>query len=213
MLSWVIDRLRVARQIDEIVVATTESAADDEIEALCRQEQWKSFRGDETDVLDRYYRAARQFDADVVVRITSDCPLIDAGVTDLIIATFHAQVPPVDYASNCQQRTYPRGLDTEVFSMEALRRAWQEDKRGEWREHVTPYVYKTAGFRVTDVVNHVDYSALRWTVDTAEDLEFVRIIYGHFGHGHFNWRDAVEVVNANAQWREINALAVQKPAP
>jgi spore coat polysaccharide biosynthesis protein SpsF len=213
MLWWPVTRVRAARLVDEVVVATTTRSEDDELEALCRTERWPCFRGSEMDVLDRYHGAAREYGADLVVRITSDCPLIDPDVIDLVIATFMAGVPAVDYASNCQRRTYPRGLDTEVFSEGALERAWREDKRPEWREHVTPYIYRTRGFALADVANRTDFSALRWTVDTPKDLEFVRTIYRHFGQVTFRWKDVLRAMAENPAWSEINANSRQKEAP
>lgn len=213
MLSWVAHRLRASRLINDIVIATTALPEDDEIVSLCQSKRWACFRGSEMDVLDRYRGAAEAFGADVIVRITSDCPLIDPTVTDLVVARFLASAPAVDYASNCQRRTYPRGLDTEVFSMDALGRAAREDTLPEWREHVTPYLYRTGQFQLADVMNPIDYSGLRWTVDTPEDLTLVRTIYEHFGHGDFGWRQALDAASAHAEWASINAVSIQKVVP
>ncbi len=210
MLWWVVTRVRAARLVDEVVVATTTRSEDDELEALCQRERWCCFRGSEMDVLDRYHGAAREYGAKVVVRITSDCPLIDPDVVDLVIATFKAGVPAVDYASNCQRRTYPRGLDTEVFSEGALERAWREDKRPDWREHVTPYIYRGGGFRLAAVANTTDFSAHRWTVDTPEDLQFVRTVCKHLGRKTFSWRQLLAVLHENPDWVQLNASVHQK---
>lgn len=213
MLWWVVTRVRAARLVDEVVVATTTRSEDNELEALCRTERWPCFRGSEMDVLDRYHGAAREYGAELVVRITSDCPLIDPDVIDLVIATFRTGVPAVDYASNCQRRTYPRGLDTEVFSEGALERAWREDSRPEWREHVTPYIYRTGGFVLADVVNPTDFSALRWTVDTPADLQLVRTIYQRFEDVSVPWREVLREMTANPAWAQLNAGADQKAVP
>ena len=214
MLSWVVNRLAAARLIEKVVVATSDRPEDDEIERLCSAEGWSSFRGSENDVLDRYYGAATAHGADVVVRITGDCPLIDPAVTDLVVATYFAQAPAVDYASNCQRRSYPRGLDTEVFSFETLRRVWTEDRNPAWREHVTPYIYRSAaGFRLADVVNAEDHSASRWTVDTPEDLTLVRDIYSHFGSGEFGWGDVLAAERAHPEWSGRNRYVHQKEIP
>src|SRR5215203_5095582 len=109
LLAWDIYRLRQCRLIDDILIATTTDPRDDAIADLCTREGWGCFRGSENDVLDRYYQAARQRSAETIIRITSDCPLIDPAVTDYVIATYHAAAPAADYASNVFSRTYPRG--------------------------------------------------------------------------------------------------------
>jgi spore coat polysaccharide biosynthesis protein SpsF len=210
LLAWDVYRLRKCRLIDEIVIATTTDPRDDALADLCVSEGWGCFRGSENDVLDRYYGAARQHNADTIVRITSDCPLIDPAVTDYVIATYAAAAPAADYASNVFPRTYPRGLDTEVFSFAALETAWKEDQ-SEWREHVTPFLWKQPErFRQINAANPVDYSSHRWTVDTPQDFELVRRIYAHFGHGDFGWRDILTILELNPNWVALNADVPQK---
>ena len=136
----------------------------------------------ELDVLDRYYQAALAREADVIVRITSDCPLIEPQIIDQAVNEFVSSYPDVDYASNGLMRTFPRGLDVEVMSFGALEKAWLEDNNPAWREHVTPYIQRNPDlFSIHGVINEVDYSHMRWTVDTPEYLAFVRRIYDHFG--------------------------------
>ena len=117
-----------------------------------------------------------------------------------------------DYASNSfAPHTYPRGLDTEVISFAALKRAWQEDKNPAWREHVTPYIYRHPDkFKLCAVRNDKDYSYLRWTVDTAQDLELVRKIYEHFGNDRFSWQEVIALLQKHPEWLEINKDVVQK---
>ena len=173
VLARVVNRLRRSQLINEVLVATTDRPADDVIVKECRSLSVLVSRGDENDVLDRYFRAAQLAKAEVVVRITSDCPLIDPEITDKTIAAFLEHAP--DYASNALVRTYPRGLDTEVVSVSALGRAWQGARKRYEREHVTPYIYEhPAEFKLLSVTGDADYSGHRWTVDTPEDLEFVR---------------------------------------
>src|SRR5216683_1994337 len=134
VLDRVLNRLGRSELIHELLVATTVEPADDAIVEHCKRTEQKVFRGSEQDVLDRYYHAAKYVDADVVVRITSDCPMIDHQVTDATIRAFldrHA-----DYASNTRVRKYPRGLDTEVMTVQALQRAWCESTKPYQREHV-----------------------------------------------------------------------------
>jgi spore coat polysaccharide biosynthesis protein SpsF len=212
VLARCVERTRRAQTLDEVVVATTVQPADEAIIELCRERGWPSFRGSEDDVLDRYYGAAKEYAADVVVRITSDCPLIEPVVVDRVVREFSERWPQVDYASNIvPERTFPRGLDIEVMRFATLERAWREDDNPAWREHVTPYIYRhPEEFRLHCVVNSVDYSDMRWTVDTPEDLAFVRQIYGHFGHDRFSWRDVLAVLAEHLEWMEINRDVQQK---
>ena len=210
VLARVVNRLRRARLISELLVATTDGPADDAIVAECRKCSAPVFRGDEGNVLDRYYRAAQLAKADVVVRVTSDCPLIDPEVTDRTIAAFLDASP--DYASNTLVRTYPRGLDTEVMTQAALGRAWHAARKQYEREHVTPYILEHPElFRLLSVTADADYSAHRWTVDTPEDLEFVRAIYSRFQNTPtFSGRDVIELLDREPQLLELNRAVMQK---
>lgn len=210
VLARGLNRLRCARLIDEVLVATTDRAADDPIVAECRKYAVAVARGDQNDVLDRYFRAAQLAKAEVVVRITSDCPLIDPEVTDQTIAAFLEASP--DYASNALTRTYPRGLDTEVMSSAALARAWQSAQKPYEREHVTPYIYEhPAEFKVLSVTGDADHSSHRWTVDTPEDLEFVRAVYARLKDGPtFSWRDVLALLEREPELADLNRSVVQK---
>lgn len=178
MLWHVANRLKPCKFIDEIVVATSTNDKDDVLEGFCRSSGMIVYRGNEFDVLDRYYRAATARDADIIVRITSDCPLIDPIVSDKVIFAFLNDRMGVDMASNVVVRTYPRGLDTEVFSFKSLEEAWREAKESHEREHVTKYIYNHPDiFRIKNVTNDEDVSYLRWTVDEKPDLKFVEEIY------------------------------------
>ena len=212
MLVRVVNRVRRAVTLNEVVVAATTQPADEAIAGLCAERKWPCFRGSEDDVLDRYERAAEAYKADVIVRITSDCPLIEPVVIDRTVRSFLKRQPGVDYACNfLPDRTFPRGLDVEVIGREALRRAWMEDRNPAWREHVTEYVLRHPElFRVHGVTNDRDYSHMRWTVDEAEDLTFVRRIYGHFGHDRFSWLDVLGVLAEHPDWMDINSAVKQK---
>lgn len=214
MLSCVVNRTRRAALLDEVAVATTVKSADNLIVAECERLGIPVFRGDEADVLDRYYKAAQLFQAEFIVRITSDCPLIDPQIIDMVIEEFLAH-KGLDYASNTlPPRTFPRGLDVEVMTFDALEQAWREDKNPGWREHVTPYIYRhPERFKLKAVTNDVDYSYMRWTVDTEEDLAFVRKIYEHFGHDRFYWREIIKVLEEHSEWLDINRHVVQKEVP
>jgi spore coat polysaccharide biosynthesis protein SpsF len=214
MLGQVIQRASRSRMLDALVVATTTDARDDAIVSVCEREGWLYYRGSEQDVLDRYYQAAKALEATVIVRITSDCPLIDASVIDYVIAAYHSVAPSVDYASNVVLRTYPRGLDVEVCSFAALERSWIEDELPERREHVTLYMRRNPErFVLHDVVNPHDYSALRLTVDTPQDFALVQQIYTYFGHNRFDWREVLAVLAQHPAWADINGDVKQKEIP
>lgn len=209
MLSRVLQRTRAAQTLDEIVVATSVETPDDVIAAFCREEGYACFRGSEMDVLDRYYHAAREYHADAVVRITSDCPLIDPGVADKTVYAFLEHGP--DYASNSLDRTFPRGLDTEVIARAALERAWREARETYQRVHVTPYIYQNPGeFKILPVRGAKDCSGYRWTVDTMQDLEFVRAVYSRMEGGMFPLSEVLELLEREPELAEINRSVKQK---
>jgi spore coat polysaccharide biosynthesis protein SpsF len=210
MLWWVMYRLQQSQLIDQVVVATTTEPQDNNLVNLCQQHGWAVFRGSENDVLDRYYQAARYYQADHIVRATSDCPLIDPAVMDYVIAAYLSAAPQPDYASNTLERRYPRGLDSEVFSFQVLETAWNEDE-STWREHVTPYIYHHPDrFRLLAVTNREDFSQHRWTVDTPEDMKLVQAIYNQFGHGDFSWQQILTAFNEHPEWFTINQNIQQK---
>lgn len=215
MLAHQIERLKRCRLLDQIVVATTTNASDDPLVELARRAQVLWFRGDESDVLDRFYRAAVEHGAAVVVRVTADCPLIDPGLTGRVVGEFLDRQPALDYASNVYpRRTYPRGLDTEVCRFDALECAWREARDRAAREHVTPYIYRhPERFRLHGVTGTEDYSHWRWTVDTPEDFELVRRIYEQFGHNRFAWQDVLPVLAAHPDWGDINRCIQQQAIP
>jgi spore coat polysaccharide biosynthesis protein SpsF len=215
MLSRVIERAKRTKLIKELIVATTVKPSDDPVVRLCEVNGWTYYRGAEDDVLDRYFRAAQVHLADVVVRITSDCPLVDPGIMDTVVQVFLDDQQNVDYvANNLQPVSFPRGLDVEVISFSALKKAWEQDGNLIWREHVTPYIYRHPElFRLRGVTNDQDYSAMRWTVDTLEDLEFVRRIYSHFGNDLFSWRDVLLALENHPDWLAINRHIGQKAVP
>jgi spore coat polysaccharide biosynthesis protein SpsF len=215
MLARVLNRLGRANTLTGVVVATTTEPADNVLADLCHSCCWPCFRGSQTDVLDRYYRAAQQHRADIVVRITADCPLIEPAVVDRVVTEFLARQPMVHYACNfLPGRTFPRGLDTEVFGFNTLEKMWREDENLAWREHVTEYLlHHPELFATHGVLNEQDLSQLRWTVDTPEDMKFARKVYGHFGHDRFSWREVLRLLEDRPDLLEINRDARQKVIP
>jgi len=212
MLRHVVERTRRAEMVDDLVVATTINEMDQTIVSLCEAEGWLYYRGSEEDVLDRYYRAAVYYGADIIVRITSDCPLIDPEIIDSVIKVFINE--KADYASNTlHPRTYPRGLDVEVFSFAALKHAW-EDTDPALREHVTPFLYRhPEKFKLIRVAHEIDLSPMRWTVDTLDDLRLVSKIYDCLDENSFSWKEVLDIIKKHPRWLEINKHIKQKIVP
>lgn len=200
MLVRVVNRALMATTLDKVVIATPDKA----IVRLCTDRGWPCYCGSEADVLDRYYQAAATFVADVIVRITGDCPLIDPEMIDKITKGFLKR-GHLDYASNrLPPRTFPVGYEIDVMTFNALGRAWHEDTNPTWREHVTPYIYRhPEKFRIAGVTNSIDYSSIRLTVDTAEDLDFVRRIFKYFGHDHFSWDELLALLQKYPVTRHV----------
>ena len=179
MFARQLQRLKQCMLVDDIVVATTIRATDDPVAELARREQVGCFRGSEQDVLARYVGAAREARADVVIRVTGDCPLIDPQVTDRVISELTDHAGECDYASNVLRRTYPRGLDVEAFFWDTLLRVDRLARSDAAREHVTivPRSEHPELFLCRSVEDEQNNADLRWTVDTAADLDFVRQLY------------------------------------
>jgi spore coat polysaccharide biosynthesis protein SpsF len=211
VLARCLGRVAGATTIDELVVATTELPADDAVEAEATRCGVRTFRGSEQDVLARYVRAARRFEAEVIVRVTADCPLVDPWLLDDVVRAF-LEVPDCDYASNVLERRYPRGLDVEVASRGALERAAERAADPAERAHVMPYLYRRPNeHRLASVRASEDHSHHRWTIDTAADLELVRAIMERLARRRgFGWRDVLAVVEAEPDLARINAGVTQK---
>ncbi len=205
MLARVVERASAARTIDRLVVATTTAPGDDPIVDLALERHWDVARGSADDVLDRYYQAAVEREATIVVRVTSDCPLIDPAIIDDVVARLRDR--DADYASNTlEPRTYPRGLDVEAMRFPALARAWHEDKNAGWREHVTPYLYRhPERFRLVGLSTDPSYADQRWSVDTAEDLDLVSRLWAALDDERAGWQAILAVAQAHPEWAALNA--------
>ncbi|GIW07980.1 MAG: hypothetical protein KatS3mg060_2785 [Dehalococcoidia bacterium] len=177
MILRVVERVRATPSVDRTVVVTSDRPDDDALAALLANSDVPCFRGSLDDVLDRFYRAARHFGGDTIVRITGDCPLVDPIVVERVLRAHRAS--GADYTTNTLRYTFPDGLDVEVFSFAALELAHTEATKPSEREHVTPYLRNGDRFRVHNVEHVVDLSGrrLQWSVDTPDDLEFVRAVY------------------------------------
>ncbi|WEA39920.1 glycosyltransferase family protein [Lysinibacillus fusiformis] len=211
LLSYQLERLQQSNHINDLVIATTLNEKDDLIVEFCKKNNILWFRGSEKDVLARYYKTAKTFKADAIVRITSDCPIIDVQVVDKTIQYFVDN--NYEYVSNTVDRTYPRGLDTEAFTFEALEKAYKEAVMERDREHVTSYFYTNPDvFKISSVRNETDYSKYRWTVDTEEDFQLIKNIIEKLYNcnPNFTFHDTVKLMEANPDWFYINAHIEQK---
>ncbi len=211
LLSYQLERLQQSNYINDLVITTTMHEKDDLIVEFCKKNNILWFRGSEKDVLARYYETAKTFKADAIVRITSDCPIIDVQVVDKTIQYFVDN--NYEYVSNTVDRTYPRGLDTEVFTFEALEKAYKDAVMERDREHVTAYFYTNPDvFKISSVRNETDYSKYRWTVDTEEDFQLIKNIIEKLynDNPNFTFHDTVKLMEANPDWFYINAHIEQK---
>jgi spore coat polysaccharide biosynthesis protein SpsF len=232
MLARVVERTRRSLTLDLVAVATTTDPSDDPVEAFCHARDYPVFRGDMFNVLDRYYQAARRFEAETVVRITADCPVIDPALIDKTVSLI-----PEHFDFVCNRlpppwrRTFPIGLDVEACTFAALERAWKEADQKFQSEHVMPYFYEgippevlapgsaqiaqaisPRGFRVALLHHQPDYGSLRWTVDTPEDLELMRRVFSHFGRDDFSWQDVLAIQLREPEMFAINAAVTHKTA-
>lgn len=206
-IAHVVERVKMAKHLDEVWVATTTAHADDAIGDWAAANSVSVYRGSEQDVLDRYYKTAVGAGADVIVRVTGDCPLADPQVIDHVIEEFGDGVA-FDYISNVHPPTFPDGLDTEVFSFTALEKTWKEAKLSSEREHVTPYIWNHPElFRQKNIENDIDLSTHRWTLDTPEDLECIRLIVEACQKKNIfcGLKETLEIIHEHPEWQGINA--------
>lgn len=213
VLAHDIERLKQAKKLDDIVVATTVDKKDDKIAIEAFECGVKVFRGSEEDVLNRYYHAARENFADIIVRITSDCPFVDPLIIDEMIDFFKSGSFDIvsNAGSDLSKRTYPRGLDVEIFTFASLEDAFKNAKKKYQKEHVTPYIYEHAK-NCFYYKNNEDYSHHRWTLDTAEDWILVQKIYEKLYHGKhdFYLMEILYLMETNPELFEINIDVKQK---
>lgn len=236
MLQRVFIRTSRAQTLDDVLFATTTDASDDPVAEYCEFSGIPFTRGSLFDVLDRYHQAASQAKADVIVRITADCPVIDSGLVDEVVKSVISDQSSVDgfqfdFACNRlpppYHRTYPIGLDIEACTFKVLEQAWEKAKEPHHREHVMPYFYEGVelitdnrllhtgisprGFRIAMLNHTTDFGDYRWTVDTPEDLEFMRQVYARFdGRDDFSWKEVLDLVHDHPDLMKINAEVQHK---
>lgn len=205
ILEYVLERVKRAKNIEGIIVATTLNKEDVRIVDLVESLRIKTYRGSSEDVLDRYYQTAKLFGIKHIVRITADCPLIDPQIIDNAIELYFES--KADYCSNTLEETFPDGEDVEVFSFNALRSAWKNAKLVSEREHVTPYIKKNPSmFKLVNLKNNTDLSAKRWTVDTEGDFRFIKAVLEALYpiKPDFNSEDILEFLKNNPHLEKIN---------
>lgn len=201
VIDHVFDRAKMSKLLSNCILATTTNSTDDILVEWAIKNNIDYYRGSEHDVLDRFYQSAKYFKVDVIVRVTSDCPLLSPSVVDKVITTFLES--ECDYASNVHPPTYPDGLDVEVFSFECLEKAWLSANKESEREHVTPYMYTSGKFKLKNVKGEEDYSKFRFTIDRIEDLEFLNTIVS-LCTSEKNLENLIQVVKNNADILKIN---------
>lgn len=224
MLARVFMRTSRAATVTETIFATTTDASDDPVAEYCDFSGIPIKRGSLYDVLDRYYQTAKEAKADIVVRITADCPVIDPVLIDDVVRMLMDE--QYDFAANRLpppwERTYPIGLDVEACTFMVLEKAWRKAREPQQREHVMPYFYEGVelstvnrrlhkgvsprGFNIALLHHTTDFGDYRWTVDTPEDLEFMRQVYQRFdGRDDFSWQDVLNLVHNEPDLMKINA--------
>ncbi|MFH1847095.1 MAG: glycosyltransferase family protein [Candidatus Omnitrophota bacterium] len=205
ILEYVIERVSKAESVDRIIVATTISRQDLDIVKLASTIGVSVFCGSESDVLDRYYQTARLFEAEHIIRITSDCPLIDPGIIDMVVN--HYFETGAQYCSNVLKETFPDGLDVEVFDFKSLKRSWEKAELLSEREHVTSYIRKNPEvFKLKNVESTNDYSGKRWTLDCPEDYSFIKSVIENLYpvNPNFNFSDILNFLDNNADIEQYN---------
>lgn len=217
MLDCVINRVKYSR-VNNIIVATSTKTEDDVIAKYCQDHQITCYRGSEENVLERYYLAAKKYNLDIIIRITSDCPLIDPFLINDMTQKF-IEDHNHDYMSNIIERTYPRGLDVEIFTFQALEKTYQEANLPQHFEHVTAYIYTHPNhFKLAKYIqpNNINSSQYRLTVDTPDDLDLIRKIYlsikgkNNFVDYLFETNQVIKILKNNPQWISINQEVPQK---
>lgn len=199
ILYYQIERIKKSSKIDKLVVATSVNVEDNDIELLCKENDIECFRGDLKNVLDRYYKCAKLFKADIVVRLTGDCPVTDFNVIDEVISLH--QNSNSDYTSNTLERTFPDGLDVEVFNFNVLESIYHKAKDPEDLEHVTKYIHGHKNeYKLANYKNDIDYSYIRWTLDTLEDFYFFKHFYESKKNLNFGWKELLSITTENKKF-------------
>jgi len=203
VIWYVVNQMKHSKLCEKLIVATTNLVEDEKIVDFAKKNSLYYFRGSAEDCLDRYYHCAKSFSISTIVRITCDNPLIDPTLVDDSVYLFKSG--RYDYVSNCKPRTFPQGTEVEVFSFDALKRAWEEANKPSEREHVTPHFYNNPDkFKIFNITNQKNISALRWTVDRGEDLELVKIIVSKIKKTPILMKDILQLLEKEPELAKIN---------
>ena len=221
ILYYIVERLKRVQAVDQIIIATSDLKKDNAIEIYCKINQIDIFRGSEEDVLDRYYQAAKKADADTIIRITADCPLIDPCILQKLIGVFYKEKS--DYycvgtgattAVKKHYNRYPNGLNAEIFTSEALETAWLHGKENKYREHVTTFIWCNEDIFNVGIMpcSQGDFSDYRWTVDFFEDYQLVQRIYEklYFKKSNFGMKDILDLLTEEPSMMSINQHLIGK---
>jgi len=203
ILEYVINQLKSSKKIDKIIIATTLSKQDEIIVNFAKKNNYEYFRGSENDVLDRFYQCAKKFNLDIIVRITSDCPLIDPNIVDQVIEKF--TLTNNDYVTNIFPRTFPKGLDIEIFDFIVLTHMWKNATLPSEREHVTQFVFNNKKFKIGNFENKQNLGNLRWTIDYEKDYEFLCKIIQKIEKRPILMNDVLKILNSEPDLKKINS--------
>ena len=202
-LYYTVSQIRNVKKLDKIIVATTNTKEDDIIFDFTKKMNIECFRGNEDDVLDRYYQCAKEYDLDIIIRITADCPLIDPQIVNKALNEF--EIGKIDYIQNLDPRTFPDGMDIEIFTFNILKEAWKNADLSSEREHVTPYFRNNEKkFNIKNFSHDKDLSHYRWTLDYHEDLELIKIIVNDIIQRPILMKDVLSLFEKNPKLFEIN---------
>ena len=203
VLDYVVNQINSSKFFNKIIIATTNLDEDDVIEDFANQHSLDIFRGSSEDVLDRYYQCAKYFSISTIIRITSDCPLIDPQILDKIIEIFQSN--SYDYVSTTHPITFPVGIAAEIFSFDALEDAWKNAQLPSEREHVTPYFYNNKSkFRIFNFENSIDFSNIRVTLDTLDDLKFIKLVVSQINQRPILMSHILTLSSKNPEILKIN---------
>lgn len=209
VLWHVVQRMQFAHGVDRVVIATSDGPDCDPIRELARESGFACFSGSELDLIDRLYRTALTYDGEALIRITADCPLVDPSVVDQLVATYRAAPAAADLVTNVVPRTFPHGLDVELFPTRVLKRLHAEIEDPHWREWFPTYVTnRPEQFRIVNVANESNLSGLRWTLDHPEDLAFVRAVYQgvYQPDKPFRMSDVLDLLDSDPGIQRLNEM-------
>ena len=212
LLLRMYERVSLAKSAGEIVVALTNEELDDQLALLCQKNNIKIFRGSSFDLLDRHYKTSKEYGAEVVIKIPSDCPLIDPHVIDKVILYYINNRDKYDFVSNLHPPSYPDGNDVEIMSFKALENAWINAKKDFEREHTTPFIWENPDiFRIGNVIweRGLDYSMThRFTIDYKEDYEFIKRVYDelYLKNKSFGLNEILKLLEEKPEIKKINEM-------